>query len=72
MTYNEKSIDIFDDTNRIEAESSRKGEVRCQVIGLVNGLMLFVVYMIRNDKKRIISARKASQDERRAYYETKD
>ena len=64
------AIEIFNDPRRIEAVSYRQKEERYQTIGLVNGVIILVVYTYRNGKKRIISARSASKNERRAYHET--
>ncbi len=63
-------IEIFDDPNRIEFENTRNGEKRFQTIGTVNGVILFLVYTSRGTKKRIISVRRASKNERKAYEET--
>lgn len=63
-------IEIFDDPNRIELETIRNGEKRFQTIGIVNDLVLFLVYTLRDRKKRIISVRRANKNERKAYGET--
>lgn len=65
------AILVFDDPSRIEAESHRKGEIRYETIGKVNEYVLFVVYTYRQPKKRIISARMASREERQLYAELK-
>ena len=44
-------------------------EERWQAIGQVSGIILHVTYAIRNQRIRIISARKASKLEREVYYE---
>ena len=62
---------IFDDTDRIEGEIDRNGEKRYQTIGQVKGIELFVVYTIRGIKTRIISARRASKNERKKYKDAK-
>jgi uncharacterized protein len=64
-------VEIFEDPNRIEFESIQSGEKRCQTIGIVNEVVLFLVYTYRGKKKRFISARRASKNERKAYYEEK-
>lgn len=46
------------------------GEDRFIALGDADGIMLVVVYTWRGKARRIISARKAGQDERRAYYDT--
>ncbi len=43
-------------------------EPRSNVIGMVNGRLLFVVYTYRGDKIRIISARGAEPYEKRLYH----
>jgi uncharacterized protein len=66
----------FDDAVRIfegpvlEQIDNRRdyGEKRVAVTGIVTGLELFVVYTVRGDNCRIISARRASRYERDAYY----
>ena len=62
------ATDIFLDFNRIEMESTRDGEIRYQTIGTVNEIVLLVVYTTRKNKIRIISARRASKNERKAYF----
>ena len=61
------AIEIFDDVNRIELETVRHSETRYLTIGDVNRIILLVVYTVRNKVKRIISARRASKNERKAY-----
>lgn len=60
---------VFFDENRIEQpdEFHSDDEDRWQVIGMVNEI-LFVIYTDREDRTRIISARKADKRERRIYY----
>lgn len=65
------AIEIFNDPDRIEAESSFEKEKRFLTIGLVSDIVLLVVYTQRGKKRRIISARKASKSERKFYYEAK-
>ena len=43
------------------------GEPRIAALGLVETTVLYVVYTMRRDTCRIISARKANRHERRAY-----
>jgi hypothetical protein len=52
----------FDDRNAT-------GELRFNVIGLVDGRILFVTYTMRGDVVRIISARGAEPHEKRKYHE---
>lgn len=81
--YNKKKHDgigfefvvrVFLDEKRIEKydyKHSTATEDRWNVIGLVDDV-LFVVYTERNDKMRIISARKATQEECNEYYDNYD
>ena len=67
----EDAKNIFLDPNRLEREDQRDyNETRIQVIGIVNQVVLFVVYTKRNGKNRIISARRANKNERRQYYQS--
>ena len=45
------------------------GELRFNVIGLVDSRMLFVTYSMRGDVVRIMSARGAEPHEKRKYHE---
>ncbi len=63
---------VFYDYGRIEAYDGREdyGEDRWVTIGLVALAVLFVVYTVREEETiRIISARKAVQDEQKRYRE---
>jgi len=67
----EDAKNIFLDTNCLEREDKRDyDETRIQVIGIVNQVVLFVVYTKRNGRYRIISARRANKNERRQYYQS--
>jgi len=61
---------IFYDNDRIESNDTRNdyGETRYKTIGIVNDIVLCVVYTKRSEKYRIISARRARKDERKIYY----
>lgn len=63
------AIHVFDDENRIEIYDVEHSvdEDRYDTIGLVHDV-LFVVYTERRDCTRIISARLATERERRIYY----
>ncbi len=60
---------IFLDVLRIEGMDCREdyGEDRYRTIGVVEGRILVVVYTVRENALRIISARRATRRERRAY-----
>ena len=60
----ETAANVFFDDNRIIKFDD---EDRWKVIGKVNDV-LFVIYTEREDRTRIISARRADKDERREYY----
>ena len=45
------------------------GEPRTIAYGLLEGRVIAVVYTWRDNKRRIISARRARRDERRDYYQ---
>jgi uncharacterized DUF497 family protein len=67
----EDAKNIFLDTNCLEREDKRDyNETRIQVIGIVNQVVLLVVYTKRNGRYRIISARRANKNERRQYYQS--
>ena len=67
----EDAKNIFLDPNRLEREDKRDyNETRIQVIGIVNQVVLLVVYTKRNGRYRIISARRANKNERRQYYQS--
>ncbi len=61
---------VFLDDHRIERLDDREdyGENRFVVIGLINGAEIVVVYALREDAIRIISARKADDDEIETYW----
>jgi uncharacterized DUF497 family protein len=62
---------VFDDPYRIvQYDKAHSGlEDRWQTLGMVNGVLL-AAYTEREEKIRIITARKATPEERRIYYGT--
>lgn len=64
---------VFQDKNRIEFydEAHSEDEDRYITIGQINGvaIVVMVVYTERGDTIRLISARKATSQERRLYYD---
>ena len=60
---------VFADVNRIEwlDEAHSDTEERYITLGMVDEI-LFVVYTEREDRTRLISARRADKSERRKYY----
>ena len=65
------ALEVFADPLRIERIDKRREyrEERRQVVGRVGEQVLFVVYTSRGAARRMISARRASKDERRTYLE---
>ena len=63
----------FQDVRRVfggpvfETVDSRQGEDRVVAIGSMNGIEIVVVYVIRGQRRRIISARRAHRNERQDY-----
>lgn len=64
------AVNIFYDESRMVTIDQRQDykEIRYRTIGIVDHRMLAVVYTVRDDHYRIISARRASKDEREDYY----
>ncbi len=61
---------VFLDPYAIELDDSASAnEPRFNVIGMVDGRMIFVVYAVRESVVRIISARGAEPHEKRKYHE---
>jgi len=67
----EDAKSVFYDKKRIDRLDNRKKhtEERHQTIGIVEDIVMFVVWTKREEKYRIISARVAKKDEREEYYE---
>lgn len=51
-----------------ETPSPRMDEDRRLAVGAVDGITIAVVYMIRDGRRRIITARRARKNERRDYH----
>lgn len=66
----EVAIDVFTDVNRTErlATHGSPSEERWTTTGLIEGTEVFVVYTMRGQAVRVISARRASRYEREAYW----
>ncbi|MCA3648238.1 MAG: BrnT family toxin [Methylobacterium sp.] len=56
-------IPVFLDRQSFDIRSDRDSEQRCILIGALNGRVIAVVYTIRGERLRIISARKARKEE---------
>ena len=61
---------VFDDVFAFERSDfdSGPGEIRYVITGMVNDVILTVVYTERGDRTRIISARRATKHEQEKYY----
>ncbi len=57
-------VRIFDRRPAVHAPSNRPGEERWIAISQLSGLMISVVYTVRDDKIRIVTARRARKNER--------
>lgn len=61
------ALEVFNDINRVETESYQNHEKRYKTMGKMKGIVILLVYTIRQNHIRIISARKASRYERKIY-----
>lgn len=61
------AVRIFETEAILWVYSERQGEGRWKAIGVVEGVEVAVVYTWREDRRRIISARRAGRNERQAY-----
>lgn len=64
-----EAVKVFDDLFAVHLgdQSMDYGEERFLAIGLVNGIVLSVVYAERDDRIRVISARRATKQEQKVY-----
>ena len=62
--FDENAVELFDETNSND-------EIRYQLIGIFDVRLIFVAYTARNEKIRIISARKANAKQIKIYNEQK-
>ena len=67
----ETATGVFNDPSPIDEIDDREdyGEEWSNIIGMVEGRLLFVTYTLRGGQTRIISARKATPEENRRYHE---
>jgi uncharacterized protein len=63
--FDENAVELFDERNSDD-------EIRYQLIGISNTRLILVAYTARNEKIRIISARKANAKQIRIYNEQND
>ena len=69
----EAATRVFDDPFAIDEIDDREnyGEERSNIVGMVEGRLVFVTSTLRRGDTRIISARPAEPHERRKYHEAK-
>jgi len=67
----EMARDAFSDAFALEWQDDRQdaGEPRFVLLGMVEQRVLFVAFTMRDDRIRIISARRAEPHERRRYHD---
>ena len=65
----EDAKEVFKDRRRIKIKDERRdyGEDRWKTLGLMIGVVISVIYTIRDTAVRLISARRASRKERDEY-----
>jgi uncharacterized protein len=65
-----KAIDVFKDPRQLERldDSEDYGEDRWIGLGCVEQMILTVVFTLRGQRIRLISARRANRDEQRVYW----
>lgn len=59
---------VFDDPMALDELDDEESEDRFARLGMVNGVLLMVIYTQRRDRIRIISARKADKNEQTDYF----
>ena len=67
----DEAIEVFldPDYKEVEVRATSYGEVRYAIVGKIDDDFFVVVYTMRQDRIRIISARKAHRNERRKYHQ---
>jgi uncharacterized protein len=67
----EMARDAFRDAFAVEWEGTAQGapEQRFAMLGMIEHRLLFVAYTLRDDRIRIISARRGEPHERRRYHD---
>jgi len=68
----QQARNVFDDVFALVEQhlSEDYGEDRFLAIGMIDSRLVTVVFTERGERARIISARKATADDRRAYYQS--
>lgn len=63
-----RAVLLFDGRDVIETLSTHPSEERWQRTGIVDDRIMTVIWTLRGDKIRLISARRARTNEKRDYY----
>ena len=66
-----RAAQLFDDDHIVRPAKS-DGELRYQAIGPLDGKLISLIFTYRGENIRLITARRARQDESRAYYNDVD
>jgi uncharacterized protein len=63
------ALAVFDDAERLELDASRPqdGETRFKAVGMIGTVLYTVVFVVRGESWRIISARRSNRREERSY-----
>jgi hypothetical protein len=60
---------VFEDSGRTERpDESSATEERWATVGVVEGIEIYVVYTVRDEAVRLITARRATRNEREEYW----
>jgi uncharacterized DUF497 family protein len=59
---------VFEDIDRTERLDNSSAEERWATVGLVEGVEIYVVYTVRDEAVRLITARRATRNEREEYW----
>ncbi|NQV73447.1 BrnT family toxin [bacterium] len=62
---------LWEDPNIIQRRTRSIDEIRYSATGLIHGIMWTAIYTHRNDCIRIISVRRARQNEKEDYYRSR-
>jgi len=65
----EEAVKVFEDINNYIEKTNQLDEARYKIIGIIYEKLFTVVYTIRNSITRIISARRANNQEEKKYNE---
>ena len=63
------AIRVFDDLDALSTFDDSDGEEQETIVGRIGTSIFVVVFTVRKGRRRIITARKATRDEEKTYYE---